>query len=49
MGDDLGYDMVAEGKKSEYDQVMPQSHTPDKPVAPRGGVDSHLVGLFRPG
>ena len=24
-------------KVSEYDQVIPQSHTADQPIAPRGG------------
>ena len=39
MGDDYGYDMVAEATNvSENDQEMPQSHTTDQPVALRGGV-----------
>ena len=34
MGDDYGYDMVAEGTKvSEYDQGMPQSDNTDQPMA----------------
>ena len=35
----MGMTMIAEGTKvSEYDQEIPQSHTTDQPVAPRGGV-----------
>ena len=36
---EYGYDMVADSTKvSEYDQEIPQSHSTDQRVAPRGGV-----------
>ena len=39
MGDEYGYDMVAEGTKvSEHDQYMSQSHNTDQSMAVRGGV-----------
>ena len=39
MGDDYGYDMVAEGTEvSEYDQDIPQPHTTDQPMAVQVGV-----------
>ena len=35
----------AKKKVSEYDQEIPQTHTADQPMTPRGRVTEHVVTI----